>query len=201
MNFNFLFQSLTKEISYSMENLAIDSLLRWKLTEQSFLTTLLNRFILEWLGEFVLWAWDWKLRLKHFSKYISRAVNLFFEVHCHSLPNLKQIKYETPYWKITFENLSSLLPGFDYDITMNKWKLCVVGSFDFLVFKDVRAPSKTKTIKLYFGILLEYNFQGIENCREQIHRKSTEYMKRTCCEYTKREYLAIFGREKAQTLF
>ena len=28
INFNFLFQSLTRDISYSMENLAIDSLLR-----------------------------------------------------------------------------------------------------------------------------------------------------------------------------
>ena len=59
-NFNFLFQSLTRDISYCMENLATDSLLRWKLIEQSFLTTLLNHFLLEWLGEFALWAWDWK---------------------------------------------------------------------------------------------------------------------------------------------
>ena len=36
---HFLFQSLTRDISYSMENLAIDSLLEWKLIEQSFLTT------------------------------------------------------------------------------------------------------------------------------------------------------------------
>ena len=57
INFNFLLQSLTRDISYSMENLAIDSLLRWKLTEQSFLTTSLNHFLLEWLGEFALWAW------------------------------------------------------------------------------------------------------------------------------------------------
>ena len=28
INFNFLFQSLTRDISYSVENLAIDSLLR-----------------------------------------------------------------------------------------------------------------------------------------------------------------------------
>ena len=60
INFKFLFQSLTRDISYSMENLAIDSLLRWKLIEQSFLTTSLNHFLLEWLGEFALWAWDWK---------------------------------------------------------------------------------------------------------------------------------------------
>ena len=33
INFNFLFQFLTRDISYSMENLAIDSLLRWKLIE------------------------------------------------------------------------------------------------------------------------------------------------------------------------
>ena len=57
---DFLFQSLTRDISYSMENLAIDSLLRQKLIEQSFLTTSLNHFVLEWLGEFTLWAWDWK---------------------------------------------------------------------------------------------------------------------------------------------
>ena len=50
INFNFLFQSLTRDISYSMENLAMDSLLRWKLIEQSFLTTSLNHFLLEWLG-------------------------------------------------------------------------------------------------------------------------------------------------------
>ena len=60
INFNFLFQCLTRDISYSMENLAIDSLLRWKVIEQSFLTTSLNYFLLEWLGEFALWAWDWK---------------------------------------------------------------------------------------------------------------------------------------------
>ena len=53
INFNFLFQSLTRDISYSMENLAIDSLLKRKLIEQSFLTTSLNQFLLEWLGEFV----------------------------------------------------------------------------------------------------------------------------------------------------
>ena len=44
---NFLFQSLTRDISESMENLAIDSLLRWKLIERSFLTTSLNQFFLE----------------------------------------------------------------------------------------------------------------------------------------------------------
>ena len=33
INFNFLFQSPTRHVSYSMENLAIDSLLRWKLIE------------------------------------------------------------------------------------------------------------------------------------------------------------------------
>ena len=60
INFNILFQSLTRDISYSMDNLAIDSLLGWKLIERSFLTTSLNHFLLEWLGEFVLWAWDWK---------------------------------------------------------------------------------------------------------------------------------------------
>ena len=54
INFNFLFQSLARDISYSMENLAIDSLLRQKLIEQSFLTTSLNHFVLEWLGEFAL---------------------------------------------------------------------------------------------------------------------------------------------------
>ena len=32
-NFNFLFQSLTRDISHSKENLAIDSLLKWKLIE------------------------------------------------------------------------------------------------------------------------------------------------------------------------
>ena len=37
-----------------------NSLLRWKLIEQSFLTTSLNHFLFEWLGEFALWAWDWK---------------------------------------------------------------------------------------------------------------------------------------------
>ena len=47
INFNFLLQSLTRDISYSMENLAINSLLRWKLIEQSFLTTSLNHFLLE----------------------------------------------------------------------------------------------------------------------------------------------------------
>ena len=36
------------------------SLIRWKLILQSFLTTSLNCFLLEWLGEFALWAWDWK---------------------------------------------------------------------------------------------------------------------------------------------
>ena len=60
IDFNFLFQSLTRDISYSMDNLAIDSLPKWKLIEQSFLTTSLNHFLLEWLGEFALWAWDWK---------------------------------------------------------------------------------------------------------------------------------------------
>ena len=48
INFTFLFQSLTRDISYNMENLVIDSLLRWKLIELSFLTTLLNHFLLEW---------------------------------------------------------------------------------------------------------------------------------------------------------
>ena len=48
INFNFLCQSLTRDITYSMENLAFDSLLRWKLIEQSFLTTSLNHFLLEW---------------------------------------------------------------------------------------------------------------------------------------------------------
>ena len=43
---DFLFQSLTRDVSYSMENLAFDSLLSWKLTEQSFLTTSLNHFFL-----------------------------------------------------------------------------------------------------------------------------------------------------------
>ena len=52
--------SFTRDISYSMENLGIDSLFRWKLIEQSFLTTSLNHFLLEWLGEFALWAWEWK---------------------------------------------------------------------------------------------------------------------------------------------
>ena len=45
---------------FDMETLAIDSLLQWKLIEQSFLTTFLNHFLLEWLGEFALWAWEWK---------------------------------------------------------------------------------------------------------------------------------------------
>ena len=54
INFNFLFQSFTRDITYSMENLVIDtcSLLRWKFIEQSFLTTSFNHFLLEWLGEF-----------------------------------------------------------------------------------------------------------------------------------------------------
>ena len=47
INFKFLFHSLTRDISYSMENyLAIDSLLSWKLIEQSFLTASLNNFFL-----------------------------------------------------------------------------------------------------------------------------------------------------------
>ena len=46
INFNFIFQSFTRDISYSMENLAIDSLLKEKLIEQSFLTTSLNHFLL-----------------------------------------------------------------------------------------------------------------------------------------------------------
>ena len=51
----------SRDTSYSMENLAIDSLLRWKLIEQLFLTTSLNHFLLELLGTFAaLWAWDWK---------------------------------------------------------------------------------------------------------------------------------------------
>ena len=43
----FLFQSLTRDISHSMENLAFDSLLRWKLIEQSFLTTSLVHLFLD----------------------------------------------------------------------------------------------------------------------------------------------------------
>ena len=43
---NFLFQSLTRDISYSMENLAFDSLLRWKLIELSILTTSLIHLFL-----------------------------------------------------------------------------------------------------------------------------------------------------------
>ena len=52
--------SLTRDIWYnnSMENLAIDCLLRWKLI--NLLTTSLYHFLLGWLGEFALWAWDWK---------------------------------------------------------------------------------------------------------------------------------------------
>ena len=46
INFNFLFQSLTKDISYSMENLTFDSLLRWKLIELSILTTTLMHLFL-----------------------------------------------------------------------------------------------------------------------------------------------------------
>ena len=46
INFNFLFQSLTRDISYSMENLVFDSLLRWKLIELSILTTLLIHLFL-----------------------------------------------------------------------------------------------------------------------------------------------------------
>ena len=70
INFNFLFQSLTRDISYSMENLAIDSLLRWKFIEQSFLTTSLNQFLLERLGGFVLWAWDWKGRAYNLTDWL-----------------------------------------------------------------------------------------------------------------------------------
>ena len=70
INFNFLFQSLTRDISYSMENLAIDSLLRWKFIEQSFLTTSLNQFLLEWLGEFALWVWDWKGRAYNLTDWL-----------------------------------------------------------------------------------------------------------------------------------
>ena len=43
---DFLFQSLTKDIPYSMENLAFDSLLRWKLIELSILTTSLIHLFL-----------------------------------------------------------------------------------------------------------------------------------------------------------
>ena len=64
INFTFLFQSLTRDISYSMENLVFDSLLRWKLIELLILTTSLNHFLLEWLGEFVSWAWEWKVKTK-----------------------------------------------------------------------------------------------------------------------------------------
>ena len=39
INFNFLFHSLTSDTSYSVENLAIDSLLRRNLIDQSFLIT------------------------------------------------------------------------------------------------------------------------------------------------------------------
>ena len=58
INSNVLFQSLTRDISYS--NSPFESWLRWKLIEQSFLTTSLKHFLFEWLGEFALWAWDWK---------------------------------------------------------------------------------------------------------------------------------------------
>ena len=59
LNFKFLFQSLTKDniIQYGEFG---NSLVRWKLIEQSFLTTSLNNFLLGWSGEFALWAWDWK---------------------------------------------------------------------------------------------------------------------------------------------
>ena len=53
INFNFLFQSFTRDISYSMENLAIDSLLRLKLVEQSFSLHHSIIFLLEWLGEII----------------------------------------------------------------------------------------------------------------------------------------------------
>ena len=56
----FSFSMSPEIIPYSMENLVIDSLLRWKLIEKLFLITSLNHFLLEWLGEFALWAWDWK---------------------------------------------------------------------------------------------------------------------------------------------
>ena len=59
INFIFLFQSFTRDISHSMGNLIIYSLLRWKLIVQSFLVTLLNHFLFDWLGEFALWACDW----------------------------------------------------------------------------------------------------------------------------------------------
>ena len=46
---NFLFQSLNWYISYSMENLAFDSLLRWKIIELSILTTsLIHLFLNGW---------------------------------------------------------------------------------------------------------------------------------------------------------
>ena len=42
----FLFQSLTRDISYGMENLVFDSLLRWKPIELSILTTSLIHLFL-----------------------------------------------------------------------------------------------------------------------------------------------------------
>ena len=59
LNFNFLFQSLTRDNTIQYGEFG-NSLLRWKLIEQSFLTTSLNHFLLGWSGKFALWAWDWK---------------------------------------------------------------------------------------------------------------------------------------------
>ena len=71
INFNFLLQSLTRDISYSMENSAFDSLLRWKLTGLSILTTPLNTFVLERLGEFVSWDWYQAVLTHHLSQDMS----------------------------------------------------------------------------------------------------------------------------------
>ena len=78
INFNFFFQSLTRDISYTMENLAIDSLLTWKLIEQSFLTTSLNHFLLEWLGEYALWAWDLKGSMWYLTKQQHNTTQVIF---------------------------------------------------------------------------------------------------------------------------
>ena len=83
INFNFLFQSLTRDILYNMENLAIDSLLRWKLIEQSFLTTLLNHFLLEWLGEFALRV---KLQLNRFKSCCFLSLGIWTKIFKNILP-------------------------------------------------------------------------------------------------------------------
>ena len=64
INFNVPFQSLTRYISYSMENWTIESLLRWNWLSNHFSLHHSIIFFLDgllgWLGEFALWARDWK---------------------------------------------------------------------------------------------------------------------------------------------